>query len=150
MENRGNVKMRMSSGRLRVFQLIPLPTNIEEALSKGLYPVEAHKHRATWSKLKEKGLKWNPNIDYIEPNETAEYHYDFFIDSDSEVVQIRSHVVDRRITRLGISCKKQLPWLHLGLKRTQIGWNTISLHDLRAREEEVEGSKARGYLPTIL
>ncbi len=141
LENRGNVKMRMSTGWIRVFQLLPLPPNIDQALLQALDPVEPDRQRATWYKLKEKNIKWNPDTDYIEPNETAEYHYDFFVDGTTQVMQIRSYVVDRPIRQFSISWKKQPPWIRFSVIKTPIGWQTISVYDLKTRKNELDASK---------
>jgi hypothetical protein len=110
VQNVGHVVMRLKSILVRVQQLTPVPDDIAALIAKGKDPVEKNESEVPWPSLAECPCDWSDACREIEPGETHECHFDFFVPADIERVEFYSYV--RNVRK----------------RRRDIGWGTTTVY----------------------
>lgn len=109
ISNVGDVLIELIEGDVRIYQVIPPPSDVLDFINSGGKPVPSGDTEADWDVVDEKEHKCK--ID-IEPGESHIIPYDFFINSDVKTIKVYSYFMNvRRHDRL-------------------IGWRLITIHDL--------------------
>lgn len=130
LRNSGNVIATSSRGEIRLRQVVPPPSDIEEAVATGLDPVPADCAQVEWPMLAGREWIWKPGEFEIEPGEADSLSADFFIPLQIQVVEIYFFLANAR------------------KKRQNIGWTVLNIHHLRKQEEpdgqERQRTEARG------
>jgi len=112
--NSGDVLLRFVSGEVRVSQVLPLASELEESLRDGEDPVNTDEGetQVAWSSLGTREKSWKAHEFEIEPEETDEVHFDFILDHTIQTVEIYSYFKN-----------KKKYW-------REIGWDLTTIHDI--------------------
>ena len=116
--NVGTTIARLRSGRAWVQHVLPTPTNVVDCISRGDDPVPAGESEIPWHlahESSERACDWSSSPQQVEPGESEEYIFDFVISSTILAVQVYSHFKN-------------------DAKRGNVGWNTTTLHFVRAHD----------------
>lgn len=156
--NVGSVLITFRSVMVRIYQLVPPPEEVQKALEKGDDPVASNEGEAPWEIIHERTCKWEDECYEIEPGESDEFLFDFFVDRSVAGIQVYSHLSNakksrRRILRNTYTYCQQR-WKQTNeptfgrywdvFQRRQYGWNLSTIHDLTRKAtygDEKEGSE---------
>ncbi len=112
LRNSGNVVVTSDLGEIRLRQVVPPPSHIEEAVISGFDPVPADCAQIEWPMLAGREWKWKKGEFEIEPGEADSLCADFFVPLQTQVVELYFFLANAR-------------------KRGQnIGWTLSHLHHL--------------------
>lgn len=123
VENTGQVLLRLVDGIVRVQQLRPWPNYLTEKLKSGGDPFYEGGHEYPWPLLEEYGFA--QDAFELEPNETDEFHFDFFLGSETESVLIYTYLSNRKKRGL----MSLLPWAGNRFQKA-IGWQRVTVYDV--------------------
>ena len=112
ISNTGEVLLSLISAQVRVQQLLPPTPNVAGCLERGEDPVPDGDTEVPWPLLQERKTAWTAGEFEIEPGESDQICYDFFVDSEVSSVEIYSYLTNVR--------KRQ----------REIGWHLTSTYDL--------------------
>jgi hypothetical protein len=112
LRNSGSVVATPSRGEIRLRQVIPPPSDIEEAVASGLDPVPADCAQVEWPMLAGRKWAWEPGEFEIEPGESDSLCADFFVPRQTQVIEIYFFLANAR------------------KKKHNIGWTVSYLHHL--------------------
>ncbi len=112
ISNTGEVLLSLVSAEMRVQQLLPPTPNVAGCLERGEDPVPDGDTEVQWPLLKERKTDWTVGEFEIEPGESDQICYDFFVDSDVTSVEVYSYLTNAR--------KRQ----------REIGWHVTSTYNL--------------------
>ena len=118
VENTGSVLIQVRCIRGVLTQVVPTPSEIEEALSARKDPVERDSTELLWDTLGDRHKDFSKDGCEIEPGEADEFIFDFVIATNIKKVQFYSHIEN---------VKKF---------RRNVGWNTTMLYDLQYGKED--------------
>lgn len=108
VSNIGNVKIEIKSGFVRVQQVLPLKDEIRIAIQD---QKDQSDDEVGWALVEEK--KYSHKDDFeVEPGESEELHFDFFIPQETDVVIVNSHLTN------------------VSKKKKQIGWDITDMYEI--------------------
>jgi hypothetical protein len=110
--NTGEVLLSLVAAEMRVQQLLPPLPDVVKCLEEGADPVPDGDREVQWPLLQERKTAWTAGEFQIEPGESDQICYDFFVDSDVSSVEVYSYFTNVR--------KRQ----------REIGWHLTSIYDL--------------------
>ena len=112
LRNTGNVVAASDRGEIRLRQVIPPPSHVEEAIRSGLDPVPADCAQVEWPMLAGRNWKWEKGAFEIEPGESDSLCADFFVPLQAQVVELYFFLANAR------------------KKNQNVGWTVSQLHHM--------------------
>lgn len=98
--NIGNVLLEIISLKTKISQILPLPDKIKKTITDGQDPVLEGKTEVDWPLKASREEQFEKSGCEIEPGESQSIQFDFFIDSDVELIEIYSSVVNETKRKL--------------------------------------------------
>lgn len=120
IHNVGNVLLTMGESVVRIQQILPLPTGVEEAVREGKTPVNDGESEVRWPLIDSRELDLAKMPIRLEPGESDEIIYDFVLDGCPQTVKVYSHYSSAIIGRCAIFSKQ----------RAALGWKRATIYDL--------------------
>jgi hypothetical protein len=112
IENIGDVLIELASGQLRLLQVLPLISKINDTIAQDKDPVEGENPEIDWYELCSRPIRLTKKTCEIEPGEKELFHCDFVISDKIHSVQLYSYFRNEQ-------------------KRSrELGWNYQTLHDI--------------------
>lgn len=121
IENTGKVLLRLINVRTDVYRVLPLDEATRARLETGTLVDDAHE--AQWTCLDSHERRWAAGEVEIEPGESDEFGFDFFVPSDVTVVSVYSYVSN------------------VSKRKRSLGWGRTTLYDVGSPAGE-DGSEA--------
>ena len=112
ISNTGEVLLSPVFAEMRVQQLLPPLPDVVKCLEEGEDPVPDGDTEVQWPQLKERKTTWPAGEFEIEPGESDQICYDFFVDSEVTTVEVYSH------------------FRNASKRQSDIGWHLTSTYDL--------------------
>lgn len=132
LRNSGSVVATSNRGEIRLRQVIPAPNDIEEAVASGMDPVSADCTQIEWPMLAGRKWTWKKDEFEIEPGEADLLCADFFVPTETRVVELYFFLENARKKRQGIGWTAS----HLYHISNQGGPNVQEKHEGRAARPE--------------
>jgi hypothetical protein len=98
LRNSGSVIVRSNRGEIRLRQVIPPPSEIEEAVASGLDPVPSDCAQIEWPMLAGRQWNWKKGEFEIEPGEADSLCADFFVPLKTQVIELYFFLANARKT----------------------------------------------------
>jgi len=115
IQNVGNVLLTLGESTLRIQQILPLPAEVVEAIEQGKNPVNDGETEVRWPLIESRELDLANLPIKLEPGESDEIVYDFFVDGCPKTVKVYSYYSSAVNARHRIFFRQVDP---LGWKRT--------------------------------
>jgi hypothetical protein len=155
VSNVGSVLIKVQSAMTRLYQLDPLDEPIRRAVESKGDAVAPNASEAKWPILVERACKWTDDSYEIEPGESDEFLFDFFLSSDVRRVQVYSHLTNRSKARRHVLRNLRLLIRDRGksnkdravrrlvdiFRRRDYGWNVSSVYSFLEDPRHGESSK---------
>ena len=132
IKNTGNVLLRSDYSELRMRQVIPLPTELQETVQTDCDPVPEGKAEIEWPMIAGREWCWSKNDFEIEPGESDSLHADFIINRDVQVVEFYCFISNYK------------------KKHKALGWSLTKLHNFNTNMEANEMVHGKGNSKTRL
>jgi len=100
--NIGNVLLEIISLKTKASQILPLPGDIKKTITDGQDPVLEGETEVDWPIIDSREEQFEKSECEIEPGESQSIQFDFFIDSDVELIEIYSSVVNEKKRKLDL------------------------------------------------
>lgn len=113
ISNVGDMLLQLESGGVGILQIVPLPDAVLDSFKKGTCPVKEGQTVVDWPPVGQRPVTWKKAEFEIEPGETDQVNFDFFLNPGIETVQVYSYFNNAR---------------KLGRK---IGWGQTTMYDLK-------------------
>jgi len=128
VENVGDVLLSPARGFARVQQIKPWPTDFLDAVRQGNSPVLENETEVLWPQLCERSFHFENRRHEIEPHEADEFHFDFVVPRDAELLAVYTHIEN--------AAKQSRFKKWFGLSVRTIGWNTTTVYALSKPEDK--------------
>ena len=141
--NKGSVLLRLRTGQLRVYQVLPVPSEASRQISQNTLDSIPHKEcDFDWTMLGYAHEAWDNEENEIEPNEIERMHYQFSICSQVRVILIKSDFPYFENGLFGSPARKRIIGLRHKLlggwkldTRKQLNWSLTTVHELIPEED---------------
>ncbi len=118
IENTGDVLLSLASAVVRIQQVLPIHASLEDSIHTGEpVPEKENEKEFPWPLLASRKSKWGKGEFEIEPGESDQVTYDFFLDDELETVRVYAYFENEKKKR----------------RKKPIGWGITTLYDLRPR-----------------
>jgi hypothetical protein len=117
VENKGSTRIRFNYARVRLAQMYPLPSEVEEGLVANAEPERCEPHLLyKWKSLESREPRVSHGGSDVEPGSREEFHFDFAVPEHVETIAIYSYFRNSRKSS----------------RRVEVGWSSESLWAINA------------------
>jgi hypothetical protein len=133
IKNEGRGRMDLSELRVDVYRVRPLGDQMRGSIDRGAQ-FDSGAVEANWPLLEQHKKDCGGGKAELEPGETEEFTFDFFLDSDIETVSVYAYLENVTKSRHG-----RWRWS----RPRRLGWSVTRLHDMKSGHED-------GFLASLL
>jgi len=130
ISNLGNVILSIVSFKTRIHQVLPLDDDIEVVIRKGEDPVQDGETEIEWPLVTSHRLTLRKGEMEVEPNEVQEISHDFIIESEVQVIEIYSYLLNEE------------------KRGRELAWDITSMYDLRPGDSTIAPLKGGVMMTT--